>query len=223
MCFSAEASFGAAIVLGSIGVVSVRRAPSRAYVPFASVPLFFAMQQAIEGALWLVLAKSPYWRSSTSLGQMFLFFALLVWPSYLPFALSFVERDGTRRKMLVALTILGLAFGGYLMACATLRPSYACVAFHNIYYGVQVDVAIKRLVPFLYLVTIAAPLLVSSMRGTMLFGVASIASFLAAGVFYRVGFASVWCFFAAILSAMIVWMVHADHRHYRVADAPMPR
>src|SRR5690242_16873221 len=63
VCFSAQASFVAAAVLTGIGAVSVRRAPTRRHVAFGAVPLIFAAQQAVEGALWLVLERSPYGKS----------------------------------------------------------------------------------------------------------------------------------------------------------------
>jgi hypothetical protein len=219
MCFSAPASFAASLVLTGLGTESVRRAPTRAYLPFAAIPLIFAAQQATEGALWLVLSRSPYWKSTTNLGKLFLFFALLVWPSFLPFSLVFLEKDRTRRKLLVVLTLVGLALGGYLMACAAGRPSYACVAFQHVYYSVQVDPALRPIVPLVYLTTIAVPLVVSSVRGTAAFAVAAIGSFLAAGALYRTGFASVWCFFAALLSATVLLIVRADHRAKRVTSS----
>lgn len=168
--------------------------------------MIFAAQQATEGALWLVLARSPYWKSSTSLSTLFLFFALLVWPSYLPFSLARIERDEARKRALHVSTFVGLALGGYLLACAALRPSYACVAFHHLYYAVQVDLSVKQNVPFAYLASVAAPLLISSVRGTKVLAVAAISAFLVAGALYRTGFASVWCFFAAILS-VVAWII----------------
>ena len=58
MCFSASASFGAGIVISTIGVVTLKKVSSPAHYYFALIPLFFAIQQFAEGFLWLALADS---------------------------------------------------------------------------------------------------------------------------------------------------------------------
>ncbi|MDR4516643.1 MAG: hypothetical protein MRK00_04560 [Nitrosomonas sp.] len=57
MCFSATASFAVSAGLISAGMYCVYkvRLVDRIYWPFALYPLFFGIQQAAEGWLWLVL------------------------------------------------------------------------------------------------------------------------------------------------------------------------
>jgi hypothetical protein len=207
MCFSAQASFAAAAVLSAIGVVSVRSAPSRAHAPLAAIPLLFAAQQASEGALWLVLDHAAFGKSDTAIARVFLFFALFVWPVYIPLSLVPIERDRVRSRVLIGLAAGGAVLGTYLIGCATLRPSDACIAFDNLYYWVQLDVPFKRLVPWTYAVFIIGPLVVSSVRGTSLLAFAAGASFMITGSLYRAGFISVWCFFAAALSGLVALVV----------------
>ena len=57
MCFSAPASFVAAAVTGAVGVAAMMRVHRREELPLAAMPLFFAVQQAIEGFLWLSLRR----------------------------------------------------------------------------------------------------------------------------------------------------------------------
>jgi hypothetical protein len=57
MCFSAGASFGASAVLGAIGIVTLTKAKTTDQIPFASIPLLFAVQQAVEGTLWIGLTQ----------------------------------------------------------------------------------------------------------------------------------------------------------------------
>jgi len=204
LCFSAPVSFAAAGLLGAIGAVSVRGAPSRRHVALAAIPLLFAAQQACEGAVWLALDRAPFHVASPPLARAFLFFALFVWPPYVPAALALVERERTRRVVLWALAGVGAALGVYLMACASLRASNACIAYGNLYYWVQVDAALKPLMLFGYLGVIVGALVVSSARATSVIAVVVAVSFALAGVLYRSGFASVWCFFAALLSGCIV-------------------
>ncbi len=212
MCFSARASFGAAAALGAIGALSVRGAPTRRHLGLAAVPLVFAGQQACEGAVWLALDAAPFHVESTPLARAFLFFALFVWPLYVPSALALVERVRARRTALLALAAAGAALGAYLMACATLRASNACIAYGNLYYWVQIDVPAKHLAPFVYLALVAAPLLVSSVRGTSWLAASVAIAFAATGLLYRAGFLSVWCFFAAVLSGLVALVVRRAPR-----------
>ena len=55
MCFSASASFGAGIVLSSIGIATITKTQSRSQLSLAFIPLIFAVQQFSEGFLWLSL------------------------------------------------------------------------------------------------------------------------------------------------------------------------
>lgn len=212
MCFSAEVSFAAGAGLLGIGAVTLRAAPRRAMLPFAAIPLLFGAQQLIEGVLWRRLAAAPWGKSDTLLGEAFLFFALFLWPFWMAFAAWSMETHPARRRLLAPMIAAGLAIGLYLMGCAVFRPEYACIAQQHIYYGVQIDPAAKRPINVAYALSIAAPLVVSSVRGTSLFGVAGIAAASLAALFFRVGYASVWCFFAAALSVMVLWIVRQDGR-----------
>lgn len=176
-------------------------------MPLAATPLLFAAQQACEGAVWLVLERSPFGRSDTGLLRAFLFFALLVWPAYLPPALLVLEKVKRRRAALALAWALGIFVGGYLVACASLRASEACIAFGNLYYWVQIDAPLKTVAPYAYLACIVTPLLVSSVPGTSLLAIAAAVSFAVTGYLYRAGFISVWCFFAAVLAGLVVWLM----------------
>ena len=203
MCFSASASFVAAGALATIGGATVRAAPSRRFVPLAAIPLLFAAQQACEGALWLALAKAPFHVGGTPLARAFLFFALFVWPAWVPLCLFLVERDARKKKILAALAAGGAMLGLWLIGCATLRDANACVAFGNLYYWVQIEPPLKHAVPIAYLVFVAAPLALSSLRGSTLLAIATIASCALSAAMSRAGFVSVWCFFAAALSGVV--------------------
>ncbi len=207
MCFSARASFGAAIALSAIGVFALRKAPTRRHAPLAAIPLLFAAQQACEGALWIVLDDAPFHVAASVFGRAFLFFALFVWPPYVPFALAWIEKDRARRIALVAMAVAGALLGAYLMGCATLRASNACIAFGNLYYWVQIDAGWKRVMLACYLALVAAPLVISSVRGTTVLAALVAIAFAATGILYRAGFVSVWCFAAALLSGAVAFVV----------------
>jgi hypothetical protein len=210
VCFSATASFVAAAGLGVVGVVSIARTTRRAQLPFASIPLLFAAQQATEGLVWRVVERADWWKSDTRLGTAFLFFALFVWPAWVPLSTCAMERSPRRRRVLAALAIVGALIGAYLFACAALRPSYACLAQQHLYYGVRFDPAPKHPLIAAYVAVTIAPLFVSSARGTSVFGAAMLAAVVVSGALFAIGFASVWCFFAAMLSVLVLAIVQLD-------------
>jgi hypothetical protein len=161
--------------------------------------------------LWLVLEDAPFGKSDTALARVFLFFALCVWPGYLPGSLLLIEKTRARRAVLGALSVGGTALGLYLMACASLRKSDACIAFSNLYYWVQIDMSFRRLAPYAYAAFIVAPLVVSSLRGTSPLAAAAVLSFALTGWLYDgAGFVSVWCFFAAVLSGIVAAIVRVS-------------
>ena len=55
MCFSAEASFIVGGALLFIGTSTIKKAHHKKDLPIALIPIIFALQQIIEGLLWIIL------------------------------------------------------------------------------------------------------------------------------------------------------------------------
>jgi hypothetical protein len=60
--------------------------------------------------------------------------------------------------------------------------------------------------PF-YVIATIAPLFVSSVRRMWVFGFMIAVSYLVASIFFSQYLISVWCFFAAIMSGVIYWVL----------------
>lgn len=219
MCFSATVSYGAAVALAVVGVVSIAAARTRGGRMIAGIPLIFAAQQAVEGTVWSKLVTTEWGQSFTPLATLFLFFAVFVWPVYVPLAFLAAETDARRRRLMMFLGLAGIAVGGYLLAVISFRPTGACIAGENLYYGVQVDAPLKPIAPLVYLAVVVLPMASSTVRGARWLALATAASFAAAAVFFKVGFASVWCFFAAALSGVAALVARAA-RPALVRSAP---
>jgi hypothetical protein len=58
-----------------------------------------------------------------------------------------------------------------------------------------------------YFIASVTPLFVSSIKRTHLLGILMSLSFLVTAVFYLQYLASVWCFFAALMSGVIFWIL----------------
>ncbi len=101
MCFSATASFSAAIVIGSIGVATFQKCKHREMKILASVPFLFAMQQVAEGFVWLSFTQSKFHGLQPAATIAFLFFAWVLWPILIPLSVYQSEAKGKKRPIKV--------------------------------------------------------------------------------------------------------------------------
>jgi hypothetical protein len=203
MCFSAPASFIAAAVAGTAGAACLARVREPGDWPLASMPVFFALQQAIEGFLWLHLARDPTSMTSTALTEGFLMFALVFWPVFAPLAAYAAEPD-PRRKPWIALCIAaGIAVALYFFTSLADAPRTASIQDHHIAYSADPDLPFA--IRVLYPVATCLSLMLSSHRAVALAGFVIFVGSMVAYWMYWNAFTSVWCFFAAIASALIIF------------------
>src|ERR1700712_2157128 len=111
MCFSATASFATAGITGAVGIMGLTRITTPREIPLATVPIFFAVQQTIEGFLWQVLPSNPQGATASTLTLGFLLFAEVLWPIYAPLAVWLLEPNARRRQPMLACIAVGLAVG----------------------------------------------------------------------------------------------------------------
>jgi len=213
MCFSATGSFALSGVLTLLGAASMARNSSKPHRMFAAIPLLFAAQQAAEGTVWLTIAGDHHTLNRVAV-SVFLTIALVVWPTWLPFALRRIERSATRRRTLAAL----LVAGGVVAVCAVLLmvsfPPFARIAGHSISYDYAgTGDAPKHLLLLLaYVVPTVAPFFASSLHMARLLGSVLAASLLVSVLVKRDALTSVWCFFAAVLSGLILLALAREQR-----------
>jgi len=219
MCFSATASFIAAGVTGVAGAVALTRTTERRDWPLAAVPLFFAAQQSVEGLLWLTLPVAPDGPEATGLTLVFLLFAEVFWPVYAPLAALLIEPERWRRRLMLACTVAGAGVGVWFLGWIISRPhSAAIVGSHIVYTTGQPQ---SDLVGFGYLAATGLALLLSSHRAVVALGVIVLAGSVAAYLLYWEAFVSVWCFFAAVASGIIVfYFERARRERLRVVAVP---
>lgn len=200
MCFSATASFVAGGVLSAAGVVTLTQAKSNREVPLASIPLLFGIQQLLEGAVWLSFDAPTLNEIAT---YAYSIFSHVLWPVFVPFAVLLIETHPVRKNLLRLVWLVGLGVGSYLLYFILVEPVVAHVVNHSIAYHSP------HLYPWatitLYLAATCGSCLLSSDKIINAFGVVLLVSFAIAAWFYTETFFSVWCFFAAVLSAIIFW------------------
>jgi len=211
MCFSATASFGASAVLAATGIATIIKAKTIPHHLFACIPLVFAIQQFAEGMLWLSLKHTGYEWGQSFFTYSFLFFAIMVWPVWVPLTILMLEKNLKRRKLIMYLLYTGIvvcAGSGYVLFSNPVHP--VAVADH-IHYSFDMDMDTKyRQLIFTVLycaATLIAPF-TSSVKRMKWFGYVLLASCLFAIIFYNGFIISVWCYFAAVLSIIVLWIIN---------------
>ena len=213
MCFSATASFSAGVVLLGLGALTLKSARSPRELPFAAIPLLFAIQQLSEGVIWLTFRyEAP--QLNTVMTHVYSFFSHVLWPAYVPLAVLLIEPPGRRRRVLLAFVATGGAVGAYLLYILVTFPVVSRpIGQHIEYVSPHFFAAV---VMTLYLLSTTVSPILSTHRFVMIFGVLALLSFGAVYFFYAIWFISVWCFFAALLSAVV-------YLHFVLRDAKRSR
>ena len=202
MCFSATASFSVGAILLGLGTLTLKAARRPRERVFAAIPLLFAIQQLSEGVIWLTFRyEAPL--LNTVLTHVYSFFSHVLWPAYIPLAVLMIEPPGLRRRLLLASVAGGLAVGVYLLYVLAAfgvasRPTGQHIEYDSPHFFAAV-------VMTLYLLSTTASPLLSTHRMVKLFGGLALLAFGGSYFFYATWFISVWCFFAALLSAVVYW------------------
>lgn len=214
MCFSATVSYSSAAVLVTTGLYAVqqaRRLPPP-YWMWALIPVGFGLQQAFEGRVWQELnagnagAAVPF-----ALG--FHFFSHFLWLWWLPLCSYLVEAGKIRKRVFGGCAIFGAFAGTLVYSVMLFHPEWMSVGVreHSIHYGFSVPFRSSIHIPLtpaaLYGLTILVPLLFSSRRQIRIFGGLILLSVVLASEVYGYAYVSVWCFFAAVLSLYLVYMI----------------
>lgn len=203
MCFSPVASFVTAGVTGAIGLVCLSRTTSPRELPLAATPLIFAIQQVIEGALWLTLPSAPDGPTASGLTLAFLILAETFWPIFAPLAILMVEPRAARRPFMVFCLMLGSGLSGYLLWRLLTLPHAAAIVNHHVVYLSERQFSPP--IAATYLIATSLPLLASSLRAVSALGAIILIGCVTAYFFYWEAFESVWCFFAAAASATLLY------------------
>ena len=213
MCFSATASFVTAAITGAVGVMAIRRATSPEHLPLASAPLVFAVQQAVEGSLWLRLPQDGTNALASSLALIYLLIAQVWWPVVVPISVLLIEPTGIRRRLMTIGLTMGMTVAAYLLWAIVLREHRAEIIDGHLVYVTETSSPLT--IGLAYLGATALPLLLSSYRAVAALGAVVLVGAVVTYLLYWEAFVSVWCFFAAASSGLI--LLHSIHQRRRSA------
>lgn len=203
MCFSAEASFITSAGLAVIGyniIQKVKRGNSK-IIWVAYAPLLFSMQQLCEGFVWMGYQGFP--------AYCFLFFALIIWPSYLPFAFFELETEQAKKNLLLIAQGIGLVVTATLALLLYTYGFAAQIACHHIAYSINApfNALLHQWGIACYATAALSPFFISSKKNAWKLGILAVFSLIATMFIYFKYFTSVWCFFAAVISGSLYYFL----------------
>ncbi len=207
MCFSAGASFAGGVIISAIGIATIKKVHKPSQLIFASIPLFFGFQQFAEGLVWLTIPDPDEANVLKIATYVFLVMADFLWPMMIPLAVLFMEENKKKVKILRILFVAGLSLSLYYAFCLVSFNVYPQISGYHILYKTDFPKSLSMFAFAIYLIVTITPLFVSSIKRTHLLGVLMFLSCLVTAIFFRQYLTSVWCFFAALISGVIYWIL----------------
>ena len=219
MCFTATASFTATAILLPTGLYACNLARDKdlRYLPLALVPCGFALQQGLEGIEWLALTDGRVnMLRGAALG--YLGFSHGFWLVWLPFSVWVLEARSRVKTSISIVVLLGAIFaislyGPFLLSSNTFSP---IIDRGSIDYQTKLiyDPFLPRdITRAIYMAIVLGPLWFAEQTQLKLLGGFGALSLVIAYGLYNYAFVSVWCFFAAILSFGVVYLLHTMLRN----------
>jgi len=212
MCFSPEASFAGGLIISSIGVATYKKVHNPSQLLFATIPIFFGIQQIVEGTLWLAIPQPEYINIQIFSKYIFLVMADVLWPVMIPLSVLFMERNRKRKTILWILLGMGSILSLYYASCIVLLNVSPEISGYHIFYRTDFPESLSMVAFAIYLIVTITPLFISSIKKTKLLGILMFLSCLVTAVFFTQYLTSVWCFFAAIISGVIYWILRDSKR-----------
>lgn len=208
MCFSATASFGAAALLSCIGALSVYKMPSKKYAMVAAIPLLFALQQASEGIVWITLNQADCVSLARIAMQAFVIVAWIIWPIWIPLSLLIIERNAVSKRMLYMPLVVGALFSAAVNMHLKLSSVTAEILQCHIVYSTSIAHPIPSLASLaIYCFAVITPFFFSSIKGMSSLGFLITTSLVISYLMWYEALTSVWCFFAALISVSIAYLL----------------
>lgn len=213
MCFSATASFTTAAILIPSGIYCLKEANQldKHFWAFSMFPFMFGLQQLLEGGVWLALMNDNA-NSAHAFALGFLLFSHVFWLGWVPYSAYLTESSVSLKKGFKLLSFIGIFFGLIIFVPLLFNPEWLTASIINdsIYYKLTLisDFYVQQPVQIaFYAAIILVPLLLSSDRYHNILGFMILISGILTWIFYSWVFVSVWCYFAAIISLYIFYII----------------
>ncbi len=209
MCFSPEGDLVGGIIVTGIGVDAVRHLRHRNdHLALAALPLLLGFHQIDEAFVWWSLQGIVPHGVGRIAMWIYLIIAFVVLPILVPLVVMLLEPTARRKWRIAPFLTVGVGVSTVLLETILQnRPSVTLGAYHLAYsIGLQHGVVVIGL----YIVATCGSLLASGFRHIVVFGLANLVAVVILARLSADGFASLWCFYAAIAcGAILVHMRYA--------------
>jgi hypothetical protein len=118
-----------------------------------------------------------------------------------------MEKSNKKKEILKTLLMIGIALSMYYGFCLLyFHVSPRIEGFHIKYYN-DFPETLGMIATIVYLIVTISPLFISSVKRTHLLGILMTLSCIVTVIFFKQYLTSVWCFFAALISGVIFWIL----------------
>ena len=209
MCFSIEADVVAGVALLPVAALSLREVRHVRELPFAALPLLFALHQLTEAVVWAGLDGHVSAEVTQAAAMAYVLFAFPVLPTLVPLAVLLLEPKGARRRV-SPFVALGLVVSAALLYFVLNGPLVVTEHDHAVVYGIDLQYGMFWAV--LYITATVGPALMSGYPSIVAFGALNLVGLTLVAVVYREAFASLWCVLAALMSVMVLLHMYRRRR-----------
>ena len=150
-------------------------------------------KRQLQGHLSDTVANTATW--------LYLLFAFVLLPVYVPVAVLVAEPRGPRRTLIRWSIVVGGIVSALLLAAMASGPVTASLDDWHVRYGTGIDAAVP--IVGAYIVATCGSLLLSTNRILVRFGLVNLVAVVVIAIFVVEGFASLWCAWAAVASGAV--------------------
>jgi hypothetical protein len=214
MCFSVQADVVAGVVVLPMAVVALREVRHVREVPFASLPLLFALHQLTEAVVWAGFddhaVAEPLRQAAV---VVYVGYAMVVLPTLFPLSVLLLEPRGARLRV-APFVALGVVMSAVFAVGVFSTPIRVIVHPRALEYATGLHHG--DLLSLGYIVAVIGPAILSGYRSVVAFGLVNLVGLVVVAIVYVDAFASLWCVYAALTSALVV--IHMVRRR-RLPDS----
>jgi hypothetical protein len=203
VCFSPEGDLVGGIVVTAIGVDAARHLRHRNdHLALAALPLLLGVHEIDEAFVWWGLQGVVPHGLGRAAMWIYLIVAFVVLPIFVPLVIMLLEPTARRRLRIMPFLAIGAVVSAVLLETMLRNgPSVTLGAYHLAYsIGLQHGVVVIGL----YIVATCGSLLASGFRHIVVFGLANLVAVSILARLSADGFASLWCFYAAVACGAIM-------------------
>ncbi len=202
MCFSPEGDLVGGLVVTAIGVDACRHLRGRNnYLLLAATPVLLGAHQIDESLVWWGLQGHVPHLAGRIAMWIYLVIAFVVVPIIVPLAILRLEPTARRRWRIAPFVVLGTSVAVVLLK--TMLNDHVKVKLGNYHLAYSIGLKHGLLIIGLYIVATCGSLLASGYRDIVIFGAANLVAVVVLARLTADGFASLWCFYAALASGAI--------------------